>query len=223
MLTVPKDEFLRRFGVFSYESGTQLREEVLSWIAETARYADRTAAEGDVSSLQVVAYGSIRCRNRVFVLRRRSNDRSDISDRFALALGGHVDDTDDVGLGGPVFGALCRELGEELRTPDVTLIQHRGFVYDSQTVGSSIHLCSYYEVWVRSEDVHVRETGPQGEFRSRRGKGKSGTFMDLTDVPPLYPQLDPWSRILAASHFCCVPKSYLASVQTTLPYVPVAA
>jgi predicted NUDIX family phosphoesterase len=224
ILTVPKHEFLRRFSPKPFEDEAPKTLDMLAAIHRLGRFVARSDAEADVGLLQIIAYGSVRSNGKVFLLRRRSSDRPDISDRFALALGGHVDAEDSARFGGPILGALCRELGEELEPTDVISVRHRGFVYDRSNTSSSIHLCAYYEVEVLSEDVAPRGATDADEFRVRRGRSRSGTFVAPDDLDGIYSRLDPWSRILAQYYFKrSIREAADTFHQTTLPYVDEAA
>lgn len=221
ILTVPKEPFLHRFSLAPYEGDGEKMGAILAWLGQNSSYHPRQEAERDLGLLQLIAYGSILHAERVFLLRRRGSNRHDIKDRYAIALGGHVDEQDAPMLGGPIFGALFRELSEELFTPEVVEIRQCGFVYDTGTPGSSLHLCVYYQVKVNSDCVRTRDDDAGLEFRRRTGRSKSGTFVEVSELDQLYPSMDPWSRILTRYHFHRPVAGATSEdfLQTTLPYL----
>jgi len=200
ILTVPRRLLMDGCELSCYEANDAKCRSLVHRISTLGRYVPRREAETDASLVQVIAYGSILQGDRVLLLRRSDAGARDLRNRYAVAVGGHVDEADASTAGDPIRTALLREAIEELRIYEVERAEQKAFVYDASTGRSSQHLCAYYEVQVSAGVASARLRVSGTEFQ-----GVAGTeagFVPVDQLARYYEDMDPWSRILARHHFC---------------------
>ena len=153
----------------------------------------RPQAEASLDHVQPIAVAALRDdRDRYCVVKRNKSGSQDLSLKFTLVIGGHVDSGEvSGGIQDLLIETLRRELEEEAGIASCDEIAPFVTLLDRTSVESSRHFAFVYRVTVDPESVQIK--APE-EF-SQRTKFKS-EFKPLDAIREQRGHLDPWSGLL---------------------------
>lgn len=154
---------------------------VLDLVDREGEYRPRGEAEVDPDWKQVIPYLLVRDGERLFLMQRTAaGGDARLHDRWTLGIGGHLNPGD-----GGVLGGLRREFHEEMSAdwdPEPSLI---GLLNDDSTPVGQVHVGIIFAADAAGRPMAVRETD---KLR--------GSFVEPSDVRPVYDRLETWSQFL---------------------------
>ena len=186
ILIVPRAELFarQRLQGFSTDPGTIAR--FLAAIGRRGRWVERGPAEEDEGLKQIVPYGVVLCRERVFLFQRgQQGSEAGLRGRWSIGLGGHVNPADGAEIGAALLEqALCRELAEEVQLEEPRPALWGVLNDDSGPVGRR-HFGFVYQVWVASATGVSREPGKI-----------AGAFVALREACGRRGEMEGWSQLV---------------------------
>jgi predicted NUDIX family phosphoesterase len=121
-------------------------EQVKAAVLANCRFLERTVAEHDFQSKQVIPYVVIRHGERYLLMRRTSRQtESRLHHKYSLGIGGHINNQDAASGNEDVIGAgMRRELQEEIHVEDVQSSELVGVINDDSTEVARVHVGLVY-------------------------------------------------------------------------------
>jgi predicted NUDIX family phosphoesterase len=121
-------------------------EAVKAAVLANCRFLERTIAEHDFQSKQVIPYVVIQHGTRYLLMRRTSRQtESRLHHKYSLGIGGHINNQDVAGGNGDVIAAgMRRELEEEIHVEGAESCQLVGVINDDSTEVARVHLGLVY-------------------------------------------------------------------------------
>lgn len=173
---------------------------VQSYITEIERtffWLSRSEAELSSDVVQAIPCVIIRDSDDKFcVLRRVEENRSDLSRKLSLIVGGHIDSANH----GDCFLAamtsnLIREIDEEIGICPVTPPRPIGVIIDGSSIEASRHIAFLHEM--TADQVAPR--APE-EFTTK--SKYTGEFAPALQLREWFDRFDPWSRLVIEDYVC---------------------
>lgn len=188
ILVMPRERFHGLDGFVAWSQACKLVESV----AERFKWMPRNEAERSAQWVQPIPCAIFRDSNgRYCVFRQAKQQRSDLSHRFSLVIGGHIDTGRDYESIHDVFEeTLHREVSEEVGVDLDCPLKPVGMIVDATSIMASRHIGFIYEA-VIERDVKSLDSN---EF-SVRSK-YNGQLFTIESLSKLSSKLDPWSYIL---------------------------
>ncbi|MBI2776226.1 MAG: NUDIX domain-containing protein [Chloroflexi bacterium] len=152
-------------------------------VARHGTFRDRTEAENDRSTKQVIPYLVLRDAERTFLMRRTSaGTDARLHERYSIGIGGHLNPGD-----GGLLAGLRREWAEELDAAFVPGFRLIGLLNDDTTEVGSVHLGAVYVAQAAGRAVAIRETHKL-----------SGAFATPEEVEAVIDRMETWSALVVA-------------------------
>ena len=128
---------------------------------------------------------------RYCVFRQAKQQRLDLSRRFSLVIGGHIDSGCDYKSIDKILQATVqREVSEEVGIDLDSPLTPVGMAVDATSITASRHIAFVYEAVMNRKVKSL--SSDEFSVRSKY----NGRFLDLESLSALSPRLDPWSYIL---------------------------
>ena len=193
VLVFPREIFGSVYSLLPWEAIRPYLDEIersFSWL-------HRTEAEQSSDMVQAIPCVLIRdSKNRYCVFRRVKEDRSDLSKRLSLIIGGHIDEAADSDCFlAAVSCNLLREIDEEIGIRPEEPLRPVGVIIDGSSIIASRHVAFLHEM--TAEQVSPR--APE-EF-SKRSK-YTGEFVPKPQLRDWLDEFDPWSRLVIEEYVC---------------------
>ena len=193
VLVFPREVFGAAFSLLPWDSIQSYIEEIersFSWL-------QRPEAEQSDEVVQAIPCVLIRDNeNRYCVFRRVKEDRSDLSKKLSLIIGGHIDESSERNCFRAAMSCnLIREIDEEIGIRPEDAPRPVGVVLDGSSIAASRHVAFLHEM--TAEQVSTR--APE-EF-SKRSK-YTGEFMSASKLRDWRDEFDPWSRLVIEEYVC---------------------
>lgn len=193
VLVFPRAIFHGEFSLLPWESVQMQIEEIessFSWL-------NRSEAERSTDLVQAIPCAFIRDRSgKCYVLRHAQNARNDLSRKLSLIVGGHIDESQDMGsFQGIMSLNLVRELEEEVLLLTKETPRPVGVIIDDTSLEASRHVAFLHEV--AAEDASLRVSEEFAKLSKRLGE-----FMPVSKLATMRDDFDPWSRLLIEEHIC---------------------
>ena len=152
----------------------------------------RSEAEKSECFVQPIPCALVLGDNGYHVFRRINQDRSDLSKRFSLMVGGHIDQgAADSRFSELAVETLTREIEEELKTETSPVVANLiGIVIDFASLESSRHVAIVYEAMAsgRVKPKAIEEFSMRSEY--------GGRLCTPSELSELYKKFDPWSMLI---------------------------
>ena len=193
VLVFPRKVFGGSFSLLPWDSIQSCIEEIersFSWL-------QRPKAEESHDMVQAIPCVLIRdSEDRYCVFRRIKEDRSDLSGKLSLIIGGHIDEPPVCnGFRVAMSCNLIREIDEEIGIRLDDPPRPVGVVVDGSSIAASRHVAFLHEMTAEK----VSPKAPE-EF-SKRSK-YTGEFVPASDLREWRDQFDPWSRLVIEEYVC---------------------
>ena len=193
VLVFPREIFGSVFSLLPWES-------IQSYIDEIERsfsWLQRPEAEQSDDMVQAIPCVLIRNNEgRYCVFRRVKEDRTDLSKRLSLIIGGHIDQAADRdSFLSAMARNLVREIDEEVGICAEKPPRPVGVIIDGSSIVASRHVAFLHEMVAE----HVLP-GATEEF-SRRSK-YTGDFVSASRLGNWRDRFDPWSRLAIEEYVC---------------------
>ncbi|GAI26498.1 unnamed protein product, partial [marine sediment metagenome] len=148
--------------------------------------------------IQPIPIAYFRHDNSYLLLRRSEESRKDrMHDKYVLWAGGHVRQQ-DARNGNPIKKCLLREVSEELYIKELPEPILTGLMLDTSSIPSSCHLAVVHQFSIDHSDVAISLDNK--EFKERKGKSVSGSFILERDVENYFDKMEFWSKLLIVKH-----------------------
>lgn len=166
-------------------------------VLDQSEVLPRTIAESASSVTQAVAYTTLRCGDDLVCLRRRSEDREELDDRWTLVFGGHLNADDQAGLPG-LRRCVQRELQEEFGDLRCTRLDFMGAVADPRSELGRRHLGFVFEATVLAETVELDRRFDNHDYSLIPGHRHFSGIDQLLAADS--DRFDPWSQIVLSAY-----------------------
>ena len=188
ILVLPREHFLGLDGFVRWSHASRLVDSA----AKYASWMPRPEAERSEQWIQPIPCAIFRdSKGQYCVFRQAKQQRSDLSRRFSLIIGGHIDSGRDYESIDRVFQeTVHREVSEEVGIDLHCQLNPVGIVVDATSILASRHIGFVYEAVI---DREIKSLSPD-EF-SVQSK-YNGRFLNVESLSGLSARLDPWSYIL---------------------------
>jgi predicted NUDIX family phosphoesterase len=153
----------------------------------------RGIAEKESSMTQAVAYATLRSGNDLVCLRRRSQAREELNDRWTVVFGGHVNGDERDGLAG-LRRCLKRELREEFGEIDLRSPNFIGVVADPRSEVGRQHLGFMFEVEILAKSMRLDRSFDNHDYSLIPGRRHFSEIHRLLEEDP--GRFDPWSQLV---------------------------
>lgn len=188
ILVLPREHFHGLDGLVPWPRTSRLVDSA----AEHVSWIPRNYAETSERWVQPIPCAIFRDSvGRYCLFRQARKQRSDLSHRISLVIGGHIDSGCDYDSIHNVFEeTVRREVSEEVGVDLDRPLKPVGMVVDATSIMASRHIGFVYEAVIDREVKSLRAD----EF-SVRSK-YNGQFLSVESLSELRSKLDPWSYIL---------------------------
>ncbi len=190
----PRGTVLLAAGVLPQGFSPSGVERFLEVVAGEGTFRPRSEVEGDDSLKQVIPYAVVTFREKVFLFRRTARGgEARLHRKLSIGVGGHINREGEAAQVLPqmrVEFGLMRELSEELDFTRPPSHRAAGLVNDDESPVGRVHAGIVFRVEAADEGVRVRET-----------EILEGGFVAAASLAPLLPEMETWSRFVAASLF----------------------
>lgn len=192
ILTFPREPFERVDGFQAWKDALHIVEQA----AARADWRDRSLAEDSGRLVQPIPSACLMTsEGQLWTLRRNRGGRSDLSHKYSIVFGGHVDrgiessrPASFLSLMPILRSTLQREIHEELGVHVIVSDDPLGIVVDQRSESASRHICILFGLTVSHEPT--RATSDEFAARAKR------FFADTATLNKIAAQLDPWSWLV---------------------------
>lgn len=159
-------------------------ERVLNVINKKYTFMDRSSAENDYKSKQIIPYIAVKNENKYLLIKRtKKQSEARLHDKYSLGVGGHInteDIADDI-----INKGFERELAEEIDlTPGFT-IRKLGIIDDEREEVGKVHIGIVYLI----ESV-------DNKFSLLEPDKMTGNWADISEIEAKFENLEGWSKVL---------------------------
>ncbi len=151
------------------------------------RFLERTVAEHDFGSKQVIPYVVIRHQDRYLLMRRtRRQTESRLHDKYSLGVGGHINRGDlEPGHDNIILAGMRRELAEEIRVEAEQSCDLIGVINDDSTEVARVHMGLVFLLSAATARYEIVE---QDKY--------TAAWKTLPELLAYYEQMETWAQIV---------------------------
>jgi predicted NUDIX family phosphoesterase len=173
--------FNKEIGFISGSDAPELYE----FLKTSAYFVERAPAESDISKRQLIPYVNIRFNDSIYVT-ERTNKQTEVRlhNKISIGLGGHINPIDFLPGDDIIKSGMLRELDEEVFLPEVSSVKFKGYIYDNTSSVGLVHIGLLYEVWLKSDDVYIKEVDKM-----------KGWWCGVDELKQFSDRLETWSKI----------------------------
>ncbi len=147
-------------------------------------FVRRSRAEGDKTLRQVIPYIILKNEEGLYIMMRRLSAHTEqrLHGFYSLAVGGHVNDTDDGNSPWLKFlSGMEREIEEEVDIERTDWPQYIGIVRENTTAVNTVHIGVVFLLRAKIKGIKEKEK-------------LTMTLVVPNEVPKFYDRLESWSR-----------------------------
>ena len=206
VLSIPKQSFNRLISSQGFIKFENRDAKVLSDLINLeGKFIRRSNVEKSDDYVQIIPFGVLEYDNKVLLLRRKEPDSSNmLNEKYVIWAGGHVRIQDK--CNDTLKKGLLREIAEELFVKSQYSVDGPiGLVYSPTNTRAKKHAGILFKIDLEVEDVALGLD--QTEFKERRGKSVSGTFLPQSKLIEYYSKMEAWSQLILRDYYKIIPKS----------------